>query len=159
MKILLIEDHKLLSEGLKNSLIKYKDIEKVDTIDGPTNIEHIVSLISINLYDLILVDINIKKIIDIDGLKLSQLILEKNKEMKIVILTGYDFYALEKEAKELGTSGFLYKEINIDLLYSKIKDVMLGKKLFKIKEDKYTDLTDKEREVVNLYSKGMSRNE
>lgn len=62
MKILLIEDHKLLSEGLKNSLIKYKDIEKVDTIDGPTNIEHIVSLISINLYDLILVDINIKKI-------------------------------------------------------------------------------------------------
>lgn len=157
MHILLVEDHKLLSEGLKNTLLGYSDIEQVDTVDETENVDSVLHSIRQNRYDLILLDINIKPLLAIDGLALCRRILQQDPEEKIVILTGYDLYALEKEAKAIGASGFLNKEIRTEELYRKLQKVRDGEKLFKIKEDRLTDLTKKELEIIHLYAQGRSR--
>lgn len=159
MHILLVEDHKLLSEGLKNTLLGYSDIEQVDTVDETENVDSVLRSIRQNRYDLILLDINIKPLFAIDGLALCRRILQQDPEEKIVILTGYDLYALEKEAKAIGASGFLNKEIRTEELYRKLQKVRDGEKLFKIKEDRLTDLTKKELEIIHLYAQGRSRTE
>ena len=159
MKILLIEDHRLLSESLKNSLLRYSDIQCVETVDYKTTKSEIISKILRNSFDLLLIDINIKKILDIDGLELCRNILKEKSDCKIIILTGYDYYAFEKEAKKSGAAGFLNKDIGTDKLYNIIKEIIKGKRHFKISEDKLTDLTDKELEIINLYAQGFTRNE
>ena len=159
MKILLIEDHRLLSESLKNSLMRYSDIQCVETVDYKTTERDIISKILSNSFDLLLIDINIKKILDIDGLELCRNILKVKHDCKIIIFTGYDYYAFEKEAKKSGAVGFLNKDIETDKLYNIIKEIIKGKRHFKISEDKLTDLTDKELEIINLYAQGFTRNE
>lgn len=159
MKILLVEDHKLLSESLKNSLLKYPDIQCVQTIDCKITEKNIMDIIIKTNFDIVLIDINIKKILDIDGLELCKNILKEKQDYKIIILTGYDYYAFEKEAKESGAAGFVNKEIKTDMLYDIIKNVIKGKTYFKISENKLSDLTDKELEVINLYAQGFTRNE
>ena len=152
MKILLIEDHRLLSESLKNSLMRYSDIQCVETVDYKTTERDIISKILSNSFDLLL-------ILDIDGLELCRNILKEKPDCKIIILTGYDYYAFEKEAKKSGAVGFLNKDIETDKLYNIIKEIIKGKRHFKISEDKLTDLTDKELEIINLYAQGFTRNE
>ena len=159
MKILLIDDHRLLSESLKNSLMRYSDIQCVETVDYKTTERDIISKILSNSFDLLLIDINIKKILDIDGLELCRNILKEKPDCKIIILTGYDYYAFEKEAKKSGVVGFLNKDIETERLYNIIKEIIKGKRHFKISEDKLTDLTDKELEIINLYAQGFTRNE
>lgn len=140
-------------------LVKYEDIEEVKVIDNPVRLEEIESLVKSEDFDIILLDINIKKIIDIDGLELCREILKVDQTAKIIMLTGYDFYGLEKEAREIGAAGFINKEIEIEDLYTSIKKVINGDKIFKIEEDKYMDLTDKEIDIVRLYAMGLTRQE
>lgn len=159
MKILLIEDHRLLSESLKNELLKYQEIEEVTAIDKPIEEKKIIELVLQKKFDIILLDINIKKIVDLDGLELCKKILTVKKESKIVILTGYDYYAFEKEAKNLGAMAFINKEIETENLYKKLKLIFNGKKIFKVQEDKLTDLTEQELKIIKLYAQGYSRND
>ena len=44
---------------------------------------------------------------DADCLELCRNILKEKPDCKIIILTGYDYYAFEKEAKKSGAVGFL----------------------------------------------------
>ncbi|MGF0039730.1 response regulator [Peptoniphilaceae bacterium SGI.131] len=159
MKILLVEDHKLLSQGLKNSLLDFEVVSEVQSIDYPTDRRSVLNLIERESFDIILLDINIKKILDIDGLSLAGLILEQNKDEKVVILTGYDYYGLEKEAKDLGAAGFLNKDLSINILIKNLESILEGDRIFKIKEDKYMDLTEREKDIINLYARGISRNQ
>ncbi len=159
MKILLVEDHKLLSQGLKNSLLDFEVVSEVQSIDYPTDRRSVLNLIEREFFDIILLDINIKKILDIDGLSLAGLILEQNKDEKVVILTGYDYYGLEKEVKDLGAAGFLNKDLSINILIKNLESILEGDRIFKIKEDKYMDLTEREKDIINLYARGISRNQ
>lgn len=159
MKILLVEDHKLLSQGLKTSLLDFEVVSEVQSIDYPTDRRSVLNLIERESFDIILLDINIKKILDIDGLSLAGLILEQNKDEKVVILTGYDYYGLEKEAKDLGAAGFLNKDLSINILIKNLESILEGDRIFKIKEDKYMDLTEREKDIINLYARGISRNQ
>lgn len=55
MKILLVEDHKMVATSLKESLEKNKDVN-VDILE---NLENVYKTISINNYDIIMIDINL----------------------------------------------------------------------------------------------------
>ena len=139
--------------------MRYSDIQCVETVDYKTTERDIISKILSNSFDLLLIDINIKKILDIDGLELCRNILKEKPDCKIIILTGYDNYAFEKEHKKSVAVGFLNKDIETERLYNIIKEIIKGKRHFKISEDKLTDLTDKELEIINLYAQGFTRNE
>jgi len=159
LKILLVDDHKLLAQGLKNALLTYDKFERVDVIDYKLDLESILACIKEINYDLILLDINIKKILPIDGIDLCSNILKYDPNLKVIILTGYDFYALEKDAKSIGARAFLNKEMDIDDLFDSMMKVYKGELIFKLNENKYIDLTQKEEEIVRLYAKGLSRKE
>lgn len=155
MKILLIEDHKMVATSLKMSLEKENSIS-VDIINNFSSSE--IDGIILN-YDLLLIDINLTGIEGtINGLDLAEELIEKYKNIKIVILTAYklDFYI--KRAKKIGCKGFISKEEETNKLIQHIKNIVLEDKTIFPEENHILEpLTKCELIIVRLYSNGMSR--
>lgn len=155
MRILLIEDHKMVATSLKMSLEKENSIS-VDIINNFSSSE--IDGIILN-YDLLLIDINLTGIEGtINGLDLAEELIEKYKNIKIVILTAYklDFYI--KRAKKIGCKGFISKEEETNKLIQHIKNIVLeDKTIFPEENHMLEPLTKCELIIVRLYSNGMSR--
>lgn len=156
MKILLIEDHKMMASSLKEFLEK-DDFFEIDLLENLKNLEDINFLKS---YDILLVDINLRGFEEsLNGLDLAEKILNKDKNIKIVILSGYDLFFYGERAKSLGAYAFISKEEDMESLRNKLREVYLhDKKFFKEKEI-IENLTEKEVEIVKLYCSGLKRSQ
>ena len=156
MKILLIEDHNMMASSLKEFLEK-DDFFEIDLLEDLKNLEDINFLRS---YDILLVDINLRGFEEsLNGLDLAEKILNKDKNIKIVILSGYDLFFYGERAKSLGAYAFISKEEDMESLRNKLREVYLhDKKFFKEKEI-IENLTEKEVEIVKLYCSGLKRSQ
>ena len=157
MKILLIEDHKMVATSLKMSLETDESIS-VDIVKDVRDLSINESVLN---YDLLLIDINLTGIEGtINGLDVAEELINKYEDIKIVILTAYklDFYI--KRAKRIGCKGFISKEEETSKLIEDIKSIALkGKAIFPEENHMLEPLTKSEIHIVKLYSKGLSRKE
>lgn len=157
MKILLIEDHKMVATSLKMSLETDESIS-VDIVNDVRNLSINESVL---YYDLLLIDINLTGIEGtINGLDIAEELINKYKDLKIVILTAYklDFYI--KRAKRIGCKGFISKEEETAKLIEDIKSIALkGETIFPKENYMLEPLTKSEIHIVKLYSNGLSRKE
>ena len=157
MKILLIEDHKMVATSLKMSL-ETDDSISVDIVNNVRDLSINESFLN---YDLLLIDINLTGIEGtINGLDVAEELINKYEDLKIVILTAYklDFYI--KRAKRIGCKGFISKEEDTPKLIEDIKSIALkGKAIFPEDNHMLEPLTNSEIHIVKLYSNGLSRKE
>ena len=156
MKILLIEDHKMMASSLKEFLEK-DDFFEIDLLEDLKNLEDINFLRS---YDILLVDINLRGFEEsLNGLDLAEKILSKDKNIKIVILSGYDLFFYGERAKSLGAYAFISKEEDMESLRNKLREVYLNDKKFFKEKEIIENLTEKEVEIVKLYCSGLKRSQ
>ena len=157
MKILLIEDHKMVATSLKMSL----EMDESISVDIVNNVRDLSINESVLNYDLLLIDINLTGIEGmINGLDVAEELINKYEDLKIVILTAYklDFYI--KRAKRIGCKGFISKEEETSKLIEDIKSIALkGKAIFPEDNHMLEPLTKSEIHIVKLYSNGLSRKE
>ena len=157
MKILLIEDHKMVATSLKMSL----ETDESISVDIVNNVRDLSINESVLNYDLLLIDINLTGIEGtINGLDVAEELINKYEDLKIVILTAYklDFYI--KRAKRIGFKGFISKEEDTSKLIEDIKSIALkGKAIFPEDNHMLEPLTKSEIHIVKLYSNGLSRKE
>lgn len=157
MKILLIEDHKMVATSLKMSL----ETDESISVDIVNNVRDLCINESVLNYDLLLIDINLTGIEGtINGLDVAEELINKYEDLKIVILTAYklDFYI--KRAKRIGCKGFISKEEDTPKLIEDIKSIALkGKAIFPEENHMLEPLTKSEIHIVKLYSNGLSRKE
>lgn len=157
MKILLIEDHKMVATSLKMSL-ETDDSISVDIVNNARDLSINESVLN---YNLLLIDINLTGIEGtINGLDVAEELINKYEALKIVILTAYklDFYI--KRAKRIGCKGFISKEEETSKLIEDIKSIALkGKVIFPEDNHMLEPLTKSEIHIVKLYSNGLSRKE
>lgn len=156
MKILLIEDHKMMASSLKE-LLEKDDFFEIDLLENLKNLEDINFLSS---YDILLVDINLRGFEEsLNGLDLAEKILNKDKNIKIVILSGYDLFFYGERAKSLGAYAFISKEEDMESLRNKLREVYLNDKKFFKEKEIIEKLTEKEVEIVKLYCSGLKRSQ
>lgn len=157
MKILLIEDHKMVATSLKMSL----ETDESISVDIVNDVRELSINESVLNYDLLLIDINLTGIEGtINGLDVAEELINKYGDLKIVILTAYklDFYI--KRAKRIGCKGFISKEEETSKLIEDIKSIALkGKAIFPEENHMLEPLTKSEIHIVKLYSNGLSRKE
>jgi len=114
-QILIVEDDIILSQILQIAL-KAKDYEVDIALDGFEAIKKI----SQNLYDLILLDINLPKMSGFEVAKKLKMD-EKTKNIPIIMITALEQEENIKRGFELGCEDYIIKPFNLEYLCLKIQ--------------------------------------
>lgn len=118
IQILLVDDHRIVRDGLQHMLEQESDFEVVGQgADGAETLSQIENLSP----DVVLMDI---KMPGVDGIELTRQVKRKFPACNVIMLTLYDQYF--NQALEAGASGYLLKDIKCDELASAIRRVHGG---------------------------------
>ncbi|CAK7067708.1 DNA-binding response regulator [Tissierella sp. P1] len=120
IRIAIIDDEKLIREGLKIILSSYSDIDVIAM--GESGYDAL-ELCTLNEIDLVLMDIRMPMC---DGVLGTQLIKDKFPNTKVLILTTFKDIEYIQEALKKGASGYLLKDSSYDLIYEGIKAAAMG---------------------------------
>ncbi|MHB9943337.1 DNA-binding response regulator [Clostridium sporogenes] len=118
--IIVVDDEKLIREGLKIILSTYDDIEVVGVAgDG----REALSLCKEKDVQVVLMDIRMP---NCDGVLGTRIIKEQFPHIKILILTTFNDKEYIHEALKFGASGYLLKDSSNELIYEGIKACVKG---------------------------------
>ena len=117
IKILLVEDQKLMRIGIKSLFNDYPELEVIgEAVNGKEAIEK-AKLIK---PDIILMDIGLP---DISGIDTAKKILENNNNIKIIMLTSHINEQELNASLIAGANAYVIKDISTEYLMSVIKMV------------------------------------
>ena len=153
-KVIIIDDHKLFTNGL-SSILESIGLRVMSTFQ---NGKEAFLYLQNNEIDIVFTDINMP---EMDGLKLCKKLKRENVKAKIIILSMYEDPNIIKEAFECGASAYLSKNTEKEEIIKAIEKSLdnkkyVNKRLLKKKEreeDTFTlkyKLTLREREVLQL---------
>jgi len=173
IRVLLVDDHLLFREGLRNILKSQPDFEVIgEASDG---LEAFIKVSEL-LPDLILMDI---KMPVCDGLEATQRIKTEFPEITIVILTVSEDDEKVFEAIRNGAQGYLLKSISSNVMLSSLRGAVhgeaaitraLGGRILEefrrvsqrgvsVSTEKMVSLTMREQEVLKLVAEGETNKE
>lgn len=158
MRVLLVDDHAILLDGI-NSLLRQED--DLQVVGQVSNAEAALDFLKINDVDLVITDFAMA---GMNGLELVKILRRIVPEIKIILLSMHDEVHLIKEILKAGVNGYVLKNDTHKELLSAIRDVQQGKiylsndvnKLLIMSIDdpvKGKLLTDREREILKLIAK------
>lgn len=171
IRILLVEDQKVLRESLKIVLTQDPELE---VIGCAANGSEAMLITEEKLPDIILMDI---KMPVCDGIECTRLIKEKYSQIKIVILTTFDNDENVERALMYGADGYILKDIDPEEIIMIIKNTMKGlqvihhnaynkilkqihvNKLDSTDSSGNIDLNEREIEIIRLIIQGKSNKE
>ncbi len=163
MKIMIVEDHPVVVEGLKKLLLDAGIAELCLTAsDGR---ECLLFLMSFQP-DVILLDINLP---DINGIDLCKTIKTKYPNYKVLAISSFNERSYITHMIQNGASGYVLKNASEDEIIEAVKTIHEGGSYLAddVKEilnekDKSTDiplLTNREKEVLQLLADGFTNKE
>lgn len=121
-KILLVDDHKIVREGLKNLINLEKDMEVAD--EAASGVDAI-NLIRKNHYDVMVLDISMPNRNGVDTLHDLKHIAP---DLPILILSGYSEEQYALNLMRSGCKGYLSKDADSDEIVIAIRTIANGKK-------------------------------
>lgn len=176
IKVLLVEDHKLMRVGLKSLFDDYPDI---NVISEAQSAKEAIEKTRLQRPDVVLMDIGLP---DMSGIEATKKILELFPEVKVIILTSHISEQEVNESLMAGANAYVLKDINTETLMMIIKTVKEGAiwldpQVVPIIREKnsgiipqrqlsranfkaqHSNLTEREYEVLKLVVDGKSNNE
>ena len=120
IRILLADDHNVLRQGMAQVLEMQPDMT---VIAQAQNGREAIQLAQQHRPTIVLLDINMP---EVDGVEAARAIVSTLSETKVIILTMYrrDDYVFE--AIKAGASGYLLKEVELDVLLEAVRAVARG---------------------------------
>jgi DNA-binding NarL/FixJ family response regulator len=165
-KILIVEDHTILREGLKALLLSSTDLEIVGEAEDGRQAVHLAEQI---LPDLILMDLSMPRM---DGLEAIREIKKRFNQIKILALTVHKTEEYVLMTLKAGVDGYLLKDATHQEMMTAVRSVLGGKRYLspgiseKVIEGylngqqtvktrtSWDNLTSREREVLKLIGEG-----
>tara|TARA_R110002072_G_scaffold208231_1_gene365696 strand:- start:24 stop:674 length:651 start_codon:yes stop_codon:yes gene_type:complete len=125
IRIAVIDDHRLFSDGF-NILLSQSDASyDVSTYDDP--VAFLAALSSGAAFDLIVVDLVMR---GMNGLALLAAIRSQQKRARVLVLSGITSAAPIAEMRRLGASGFVHKSAETAKLLEAVETILAGKPYF-----------------------------
>jgi DNA-binding NarL/FixJ family response regulator len=160
-RILLVDDHAILLDGIKNLLDKE---EGFDVVGLAENAESALEFLAKNDVDIVITDFNMP---GMDGLSLVNSIKRIMPSVKTIVLSMHDETHLVKEILRSGVNGYVLKKDTHRELLKAIQEVQAGRVYLSSDVNKILItnlqnpdegrlLTDREREIVKLIAKEYS---
>lgn len=120
IKLAIVDDQELITEGLNRILSAYEDIKVVATGKNGKEALEICRAYSI---DVLLLDIRMPEMNGVEGIRQ---IKAEGHEVKVMMLTTFEDEEYIVKAISYGASGYLYKDIPYDKLAQCIRQVAEG---------------------------------
>jgi DNA-binding NarL/FixJ family response regulator len=166
-KVLLVDDHAIIRQGLSSLLEKQPDIEVVGGVEDGRQAIDTVRKLNPNL---VIMDISMP---NLNGIDATRKISEESSGVKIIALSIHSSRRFVAEMLKAGASGYILKDCLFDELIEAIRTVLgggiyLSPKITGIVIDDYVQrlskqyqsngpvLSDREREVLQLLAEGKS---
>ena len=119
-RVLIVDDHPMVTEGIQAILESYDDITVVGTLgNGQEAVDRANELAP----DVILLDLNMP---GLSGLNATEMILEERPQTRILLLSMHDSPEYISTALSHGARGYILKDVPTDEIKTAIETVMAG---------------------------------
>ncbi|HEY9486756.1 MAG TPA: response regulator transcription factor [Chryseosolibacter sp.] len=173
-RVLIVDDHRLLRDGLSALLSQAEEIEVVGSVPSG---EEAISIFPSLKPDVILMDIMMG---GMTGIEATRWIKEQDSNVRVVLISSEIKKELVTAGIQCGIDGYLPKDVDIEILREAIRTVKEGGRYFNeaitnlVFEEFYqkkkltnhsgkvtlpNDLTNREQEVLALVASGKSNQE
>lgn len=165
IKVLIVDDHPLVIEGLKSLLRGNKDIKVVESCnDG----YHALQYLQNNFVDIVLLDINLP---DTSGIDICEQISKKYPLISVIGLSTYGERSIINQMISNGAKGYLLKNVTEIELIEAINKVYRGNVYFGVEVQKAMAntifhsmgstprLTKREKQILKLIVSGKTNNQ
>lgn len=122
IKVLIIDDHQLMIDGVKSIL---EGEEDVVFAGGAVNMEEGLAFLDNRQVDVILADINLP---GRSGIEVAREVKQNYPGVKVIALTMHEDIEMVRKMVEAGASGFLLKRANMNDVLEAIRTVAKGGK-------------------------------
>jgi NarL family two-component system response regulator LiaR len=165
IKVMIVDDHPIVRDGLKSVLLVADDMELVGEAGSG---RETMARCQESLPDVILMDVVMP---GMDGLETTRAVLGQYPEVKIVVLTTFPEEDLVQEALESGAIGYLLKNTPADTVAEAIRSAYAGEPVLGPEATQALirartgprkpghDLSKREKEVLTLLVEGLSNDE
>ncbi len=164
IKVMIVDDHLMVRDGLKVFLSIYEDLDVVGEAENGTEA---LKLCPQLMPDVILMDMVMP---EMDGPTTIAHIRQNGWPIQIIALTSFDDQDMVQTAVQAGAVGFLHKDVHADKLAEAIRNAANGRATL---DDAATqaliqtnqlpqlgnDLTPREKEVLQLLVQGKTNRE
>lgn len=124
IRLLIADDHQLLTDGLMAVLQENPEWEMLEPVN---NGRALLSRLAETKVDFVLLDLNMPQI---DGIRALEIIKKDFPRTKILVLTNYNQPQLMAEVKKLGADGYILKNASASMLKAAISSVLDGQQYF-----------------------------
>lgn len=165
IRVMLVDDHQMVRNGLKTFLMVHADLELVgEAADG----EQALLFLDRAQPDVVLMDLKMPRM---DGIQATRAILARAPSVRVIALTSFKEQDTIQQALEAGAIGYLLKDISPNDLADAIRAAHRGQPalapeatwaLFRTATRGPAlgdDLTDREGQVLALMAEGLSNDE
>ena len=170
IRILLVDDHGIMRDGLRAILEREMDATVVGEADGGREALHLVKTLS---PEVVIMDIGMR---GMNGIEATRQIRASHPRVRVIALSTYSDKQFVLEMLAAGASGYVVKATASDEVVQAVKAVSKGKTYLcpdvahavvtnytgrgKVKQPAgYADLGEREREVLQLLAEGMTSKE
>jgi len=160
IKVAIVDDHKILRQGLK---VLLDDMDNMEVVIEASDGQEFIDMLEQVVPDLVIIDINMPVMKGDEAVRLARL---KHPHLKIIVLSMNNEEQYFKSMNELGVDGYIVKESDYDELERAITTVMKGGKYFsqalliKLISNQQTHLkvvlSSREKEVLRYLCLGLS---
>ncbi len=165
IKVLIVDDHPIVVQGLTYLLQDVADIKIVATFhEGKAVLDYIQQ----NPVDVILLDITLP---DINGIDLCSEIKATHKKIKVLGLSNHSEYTIVSQMLASGANGYLLKNASVDELVDGIrssftKGVYFSNEVQQMMLQSFSNsqnqpplITRREKEILTLIAEGKTTND
>ncbi len=166
-KILIVDDHKIVRDGLRTLVEKQSGMVVVGEAENGRNAVHLALKL---VPDVVIMDVTMA---DLNGIEATRQIHKGQPHIKLIALSMHSDRRFVTGMLEAGASGYLLKDCAFEelaraiqsvisnriYLSPEITDIVIRDYILKssVKSSSaYVDLTDREREVLQLLAEGKS---
>jgi DNA-binding NarL/FixJ family response regulator len=160
IRVVLVDDHKIVRAGLVSLLEAHEDITVVGTAEDGTEALEVVGA---TLPDVVLMDLSMPRT---DGVAATRAIVAEHADVQVVVLTSFADAERVHDALDAGAVGYLLKDTDPDDLVAGIRSVVSGGApldprvartvLTQRPRAQATELTARETEVLRLVGQGLA---
>ncbi|MCF8275253.1 MAG: response regulator transcription factor [Flavobacteriales bacterium] len=164
IRLILVDDHRIVLDGLKSLL---DDIEGFDCVATADNGQKALELLKVFDVDVVLMDVDMPVM---NGMEATRRIKKEYPKVKVISLTQHSERGMVQQLLDCGSDGYLLKNIAQDELTAAIRKVFEGQNVFssevtmslagktveKNLNGVEVELTEREVEILQLISEGLS---